>query len=82
MARPRIGDVAERAGVSKTAVSFAYNQPEHLNTTTRARILAAADELGYRPSPIARRLARRRTQQIGPKSEKGGKGESRGGERE
>jgi alanine racemase len=65
VARPRIGDVATRAGVSKTAVSFAYNQPEHLNTTTRARILAAADELGYRPSPIARRLARRRTQQIG-----------------
>lgn len=65
MARPRIGDVAERAGVSKTAVSFAFNQPAHLNTSTRARILAAADELGYRPSPIARRLASRRTQQIG-----------------
>jgi alanine racemase len=65
VARPRIGDVAERAGVSKTAVSFAFNQPEHLRTTTRARILAAADELGYRPSPIARRLANRRTQQIG-----------------
>ena len=65
MARPRIGDVAERAGVSKTAVSFAFNQPAHLNTVTRERILAAADELGYRPSPIARRLANRRTQQIG-----------------
>lgn len=65
MARPRIGDVAERAGVSKTAVSFAFNQPEHLNTMTRERILAAAEELGYRPSPIARRLASRRTQQIG-----------------
>lgn len=65
MARPRIGDVAERAGVSKTAVSFAFNQPEHLNTATRQRILAAADELGYRPSPIARRLTARRTHQIG-----------------
>lgn len=65
MARPRIGDVARRAGVSKTAVSFAFNQPEHLNTRTRDRILAAAEELGYRPSPIARRLASRRTRQIG-----------------
>ena len=65
MARPRIEDVAERAGVSKTAVSFAFNQPEHLNETTRDRILLIAEELGYRPSPIARRLARQRTDQIG-----------------
>jgi alanine racemase len=63
--RPRIDDVARRAGVSKTAVSFAFNQPENLNAVTRDRILAAAAELGYRPSPIARRLARRRTDQIG-----------------
>jgi alanine racemase len=63
--RPRIDDVARRAGVSKTAVSFAFNQPDHLNAATRDRILAAAAELGYRPSPIARRLARRRTDQIG-----------------
>jgi DNA-binding LacI/PurR family transcriptional regulator len=65
MSRPRIQDVAARAGVSKTAVSFAFNQPEHLNEVTRDRILAAAAELGYRPSPIARRLASRRTDQIG-----------------
>ena len=57
--------MARRAGVSKTAVSFAFNQPDHLNAATRDRILAAATELGYRPSPIARRLARRRTDQIG-----------------
>jgi len=57
VARPRIGDVAQLAGVSKTAVSFAFNQPEHLNAATRDRILAAAEQLGYRPSPIARRLA-------------------------
>lgn len=65
MARPRIEHVAERAGVSKTAVSFAFNQPEHLNEATRDRILLIAEELGYRPSPIARRLARQRTDQIG-----------------
>lgn len=65
MARARIDDVARLAGVSKTSVSFAFNQPENLNVATRERILAAAAELGYRPSPIARRLARRRTDQIG-----------------
>ena len=65
MARPRIDDVARRAGVSKTSVSFAFNQPDKLNASTRARILEAATELGYRPSPIARRLARSRTDQIG-----------------
>ena len=65
LARPRIDDVSRRAGVSKTSVSFAFNQPENLNPATRDRILAVASELGYRPSPIARRLARRRTDQIG-----------------
>lgn len=65
MARPRINDVAKRAGVSKTSVSFAFNQPDNLNAATRDRIMAAATELGYRPSPIARRLASRRTDQLG-----------------
>ena len=46
-------------------MSFAFNKPDHLKAETRDRILAAAAELGYRPSPIARRLARRRTDQIG-----------------
>jgi DNA-binding LacI/PurR family transcriptional regulator len=65
MARPRIDDVARRAGVSKTAVSFAFNQPDNLNVATRQRILDAAAELGYRPSPIARSLATQQTSQIG-----------------
>ena len=65
MTRPRINDVAKRAGVSKTSVSFAFNQPDNLRPATRERILAAAAELGYRPSPIARRLATRRTDQLG-----------------
>jgi alanine racemase len=65
VARVRIEDVARKAGVSKTAVSFAFNQPDNLNQVTRERILAAAEDLGYRPSPIARRLAVRRTDQYG-----------------
>ncbi|MDQ4036109.1 MAG: LacI family transcriptional regulator [Chloroflexota bacterium] len=51
--------------MSKTSVSFAFNQPGNLKPATRERILAAAADLGYRPSPIARRLANRRTDQLG-----------------
>ncbi|MEV6211182.1 LacI family DNA-binding transcriptional regulator [Kitasatospora sp. NPDC051914] len=55
--KPTAGDVAAAAGVSRTAVSFAFNSPDQLSRATRARILAVAEELGYRPSPLARRLA-------------------------
>src|SRR5258705_12525450 len=63
--RVTIAAVAEAAGVSKTAVSFAFNNPTRLNVDTAARILAIADELGYRPDPVARMLANRRTGTIG-----------------
>jgi alanine racemase len=63
--RVTIADVAERAGVSKTAVSFAFNNPDRLNTTTATRILDIANELGYRPDPVARMLTQRRTGSIG-----------------
>ena len=63
--RVTIADVAERAGVSKTAVSFAFNNPERLNVDTASRILGIANELGYRPDPVARMLTQRRTGSIG-----------------
>ena len=50
--RARIADVATEAGVSKAAVSFAFNSPERLNAATAARIRAVADTLGYRPRPL------------------------------
>ncbi len=65
VARPRIADVARAAGVSKTAVSFAFNSPERLNPETAERILEVADDLGYRPHPVARMLTQRRTGTIG-----------------
>lgn len=64
-ARPRIADVAREAGVSKTAVSFAFNSPERLSPETAVRILEVADSLGYRPHPVARMLTQRRTWTIG-----------------
>ncbi len=63
--RVTIADVAEAAGVSKTAVSFAFNNPTRLNATTASRILDIANDLGYRPDPVARMLTARRTGAIG-----------------
>jgi alanine racemase len=63
--RPRIADVAREAGVSKTAVSFAFNSPERLAPETASRIHEVADSLGYRPHPVARMLTQRQTMTIG-----------------
>jgi DNA-binding LacI/PurR family transcriptional regulator len=63
--RPRIADVAREAGVSKTAVSFAFNSPERLSPDTAIRIHQVADSLGYRPHPVARMLTQGRTRTLG-----------------
>jgi len=65
MAKVTISDIAKRAGVSKTAVSFAFNDPSRLPEETVQRILAIADELGYMPNPVARSLTSKRTGNIG-----------------
>lgn len=54
--RTRIEDVAKLAGVSPTAVSFAFNKPDRLNPQTVERILEIANQLGYAPNPHARAL--------------------------
>ncbi|AEF40164.1 LacI family DNA-binding transcriptional regulator [Hoyosella subflava] len=66
-AKPRIKDVAERAGVSAATVSFVLNDVEGARVApeTRDRIRAAAKELGYRPNTVARGLRTQRTQMIG-----------------
>lgn len=63
--RVRIADVASAAGVSKSTVSIAFNNPERLSPETTARIRDLADTLGYRPHPVARMLAQRRTRTLG-----------------
>jgi Transcriptional regulators len=63
--RARIADVAREAGVSKTAVSFAFNSPERLSAETAVRIRGVADSLGYRPHPVARLLTQRQTMTLG-----------------
>ena len=56
-ARPTIADVAAQAGVSKGLVSFALNDRPGVSADTRDRILAVAEELGFRPSVRARSLS-------------------------
>jgi DNA-binding LacI/PurR family transcriptional regulator len=63
--RPTIADVADAAGVSKTTVSFAFNHPDRLAPATASRVYEVAHSLGYRPNPVARMLAQRRTGAIG-----------------
>jgi DNA-binding LacI/PurR family transcriptional regulator len=63
--RPTIADVARRAGVSRAAVSFAINDRPGVAEETRARILRAAEELGWRPSVSARALSSAQTGAIG-----------------
>lgn len=65
--RARAADVAARAGVSTTAVSFVFSGKTDGNIApaTRDRIIAAADELGYRPNRVAQSLRQSRTRVIG-----------------
>ena len=60
-------DVAERAGVSRTTVSFVLNNTEGavISEETRARVLRAARELGYVPNEQARSLSMTRHHTIG-----------------
>ena len=63
--RPSIRDVASVAGVSYQTVSRVLNEPDRVSDSTRERVRAAIDELGYRPSKVARALATNDTLTIG-----------------
>ena len=66
MAKVTLQSIADRVGVSRMTVSNAFSRPDQLSADLRAKILAAADELGYvGPDPAARALARGRTGSVG-----------------
>ena len=54
-------DLAQRLGVATSTITRAFDAQSRISAAVRARILAMADELGYRPNAIARSLNRRRT---------------------
>ena len=60
-------DVAKKAGVSRTTVSFVLNNTpgKHITEETRQKVLKAAAELNYIPNKEARNLAMIRHHSIG-----------------
>jgi DNA-binding LacI/PurR family transcriptional regulator len=72
---PTSRDVARRAGVSRSIVSGVLNgtmSTMRVSEQTRLRILAAAEELGYTPNPVAQALRRQRSNVLGfvPRSDR------------
>jgi LacI family transcriptional regulator len=66
-ARPLLKDVARLAEVSLTTVSIVLNGKAGANIPpgTQARVIAAANQLRYRPNEMARSLRRHRSDTIG-----------------
>lgn len=63
--RPSMIDVAALAGVSHQTVSRVLNDHPSVRPQTRARVLEAIEQLGYRPNSAARALVTRRSATIG-----------------
>jgi DNA-binding LacI/PurR family transcriptional regulator len=58
-------DVADKVGVSKALVSLVFRNAPGPSAETRQRVLAAADELGYRVNRTAALMTARRSHLIG-----------------
>lgn len=58
-------EVAERAGVSRSAVSRTFTPGASVSARTRAKVERAATELGYAPNALASSLTTGRTKLIG-----------------
>ena len=58
-------EIAERAGVSRSAVSRTFTPGASVSEPVRARVLEAADELGYRVNRLARSLNHARSNIVG-----------------
>ncbi|MEV4170007.1 LacI family DNA-binding transcriptional regulator [Nonomuraea sp. NPDC049709] len=57
MAKVTLQTIADRLGVSRATVSYAFSRPDQLSDGLRRRIMEVADELGYAgPNPTARSL--------------------------
>jgi DNA-binding LacI/PurR family transcriptional regulator len=64
MAAPTMLEVARRANVALSTVSYALNGTRPVSEATRQRIWQAMDDLGYQPHALARGLASKRSRII------------------
>src|SRR6266571_8906518 len=60
-----IKDVAKAAGVSTATVSRVLSNGEHVRPEVRKRVMAAVEQLAYRPNLLARSLRSQQTTTIG-----------------
>jgi DNA-binding LacI/PurR family transcriptional regulator len=60
-----IAEVARLAGVSRSTVSYVLSGKRQVTDATRQRVLAVIDEVGYRPSAVARSLRHGQTRTLG-----------------
>ncbi len=58
-------EVAELAGVAMSSVSRVLSKHPDVSPAMRRRVLAAVDQLGYKPDLLAQSLRRRATQSVG-----------------
>jgi LacI family transcriptional regulator len=63
--RVTLAEVARQAGVSRAAASYVINDKPGVGQATRERVLAIADELGFRPNRLARGLRQGHSRAIG-----------------
>jgi DNA-binding LacI/PurR family transcriptional regulator len=63
--RPTMQDIADRVGVSKALVSLVFRKAPGPSDETRAKVFAAAEELGYRVNRTAALMTARRSHLIG-----------------
>jgi LacI family transcriptional regulator, sucrose operon repressor len=65
---PTITDVARKAGVSRTAVSYVLNdngqRNKHVSDEARAKVLQAVQELHFHPDALARALSKGQSEEI------------------
>ncbi len=60
-----IKKLAEHLGISKSTVSRALNGYSDVNADTREKVLRAAQEIGYKANPTAKRLASGKSRNVG-----------------
>ena len=58
-------EVAELAGVSRSAVSRTFTEGASVSKSTRSKVEAAAEQLGYHPNALASSLSTGRTKMVG-----------------